>query len=140
MNQLKQKAKRLCGDTIVFTGFRPDVKQVYRELDVAVHPSLSENLGGAAESMAAGVPTISTSIGGFPDIVRHDRTGLLVPPKDPEQLAKAILQILSNRVIARSMADKGRELVRKLLDLENTGNTVLNMYKKIIGGKAYERC
>lgn len=60
---VKDYAKKHCPNGIVFTGFRTDIKEIYRELDVAVHPSHSENLGGAAESLAAGVPTFVETVG-----------------------------------------------------------------------------
>src|SRR5262249_38225509 len=60
--RLRTRARTVCGDRIVFTGQRTDIPAVYAGLDVAVHPSLSENCGGAVESLAAGVPTIATAV------------------------------------------------------------------------------
>ncbi len=80
-----------------FTGFKTNMKDIYRELDVAVHPSLSENLGGAGESLAAGVPTITTDIGGFPDIIQDGKTGFLVPVKRPDKIAEAVARVLGIR-------------------------------------------
>ncbi len=80
---LRQEARRSCGDRYPFLGPRRDVADLYPEFDVAVHPSLSENVGGAVESLVAGIPTIATRVGGFPDLVRDGETGWLVPPRDP---------------------------------------------------------
>lgn len=131
--KVKAYAERQCPGGVVFTGFRNDLKRIYREFAVAVHPSHSENLGGAAESLAAGVPTIATSVGGFPDIVIDGVTGLLVPPKDPNTLAAAIMRLTADRTWAEGMADAGRKLVRELLDIENTGAALFDTYQRMLG-------
>lgn len=132
VQQVKKYADEKCKNGIVFTGFRKDMKKVYRELDIAVHPSHSENLGGASESLAAGVPTISTSVGGFPDIVLDEETGYTVQAKSPKYLADAIIKMIENPIKANIMSEKGKQMVKKLLDIENTGASVLNVYNKIV--------
>jgi glycosyltransferase involved in cell wall biosynthesis len=82
-NRLRAHAWGRCAQAISFTGHRTDVPAVYSALDVAVHPSLSENCGGAVESLAAACPTIATNVGGLPDIVIDGETGWLVPPRRP---------------------------------------------------------
>lgn len=130
--KIKAYANRICGDNIIFTGTRKDIKEIYCELDVVVHPSHSENLGGAAESLAAARPTISTNVGGFPDIVRDGETGYTVPAKKPKELAKAICKMLNDMENAEQMAHRGQEKVRELLDISNTAKTINNIYCKIL--------
>lgn len=134
VERVKRYAHDKCRDGVVFTGFRTDIKRIYRELDIAVHPSHSENLGGASESLAAGVPTISTDVGGFPDIVVDGQTGYVVPPKSPDKLANAILRMIENYEEARIMAEKGREKVTSMLNIENTGRAILRIYEEILNG------
>lgn len=134
MNKLKKKAIKLYGDKIIFTGFRTDIKEIYKELDIAVHPSLSENLGGAAESLAAGIPTISSNVGGFPDIVINNKTGYTVNKNEPQQLADAIISMLGNKTKSVKMAEAGQLLVKDLLNIENTAKKIKNIYMKIIEG------
>lgn len=133
VQKVKRYAQKKCGDNIVFTGFRNDMKKIYRELDIAVHPSHSENLGGAAESLAASVPTISTNVGGFPDIVINNQTGYTVEPQNPEELSKAIIKTIKNNQQSTSMANRGQKLIRELLDINNTASTILDIYIKILG-------
>lgn len=133
VDRVKKYARKHCPGGLVFTGHRADLKAVYRELAVAVHPSHSENLGGAAESLAAGVPTVATRVGGFPDIVIDGETGLLVRPKHPEELAGAIVDLIQNRTKASALANRGRELVCELLDIDRTGAAVLDTYRSILG-------
>ena len=130
--RLRRYARRRCGDRAVFLGTRDDVRQLYPDFDVAVHPSLSENVGGAFWSLLQGVPTIATRVGGFPDLVRDGETGWLVPPRDPPALAKAILESLRDPRHSRSMALRGRELARELFDLSKTGREILEVYERVV--------
>ncbi|NCC02178.1 MAG: glycosyltransferase family 1 protein [Clostridia bacterium] len=128
---LRNMACKLSGDAIVFTGFRKDVPAIYPDLDVVAHPSLSENLGGAAESLLASVPTITTNIGGFPDIVKHGETGWLVPPKNPRLLAEAIIEALTNKKEAVRRALNGQKLAVEALDVKKTARDVEKIYRSI---------
>jgi len=134
VEKVKRYANEKCKDGIVFIGFRNDIKKIYRELDIAVHPSHSENLGGASESLAAGVPTVSTNIGGFPDIVIDRQTGYTVNPKCPSEIAEAIIKIISNEYEVEEMSRRGMQLVTNMLNIENTGKSILSVYRKILNG------
>lgn len=124
--------KEKLGDHILFLGTRKDVPDLYPDFDVVVHPSHSENLGGAAESLLMAVPTIATNIGGFPDIVKPGKTGWLVPKQDPETLAVAILDALSNPEYAHEMAQEGARQLKLSLDVKNTAKDVFDFYKEIM--------
>ena len=85
----------------------------YKSADVFVLPSLSESFGNVIlEAMACGVPVVASKVGGIPDIVKHGKNGLLVPPKDPEALADAIIYLLENEDIREKMGKKGQEMVK----------------------------
>lgn len=130
---LRQRARRTCGDALSFVGRRDDVPAVYADLDVAVHPSLSENCGGAVESLAAGRPTVATNVGGLPDVVLDGETGWLVPPRDPVRLAAAMEEALADPTEARRRARAGQQLVRRLFDVERTGREIASIYARILG-------
>lgn len=131
--RLKARARELCGNALRFTGARDDVPVVYRDLDVAVHPSRSDCGTAAVESLAAGCPTVSTDVGGLKDIVIHGRTGWVVQVDDPERLASAILQSLADRGEAKRRAHCGQELVRDMFDVERTGREVVAIYRRLTG-------
>lgn len=131
-NQVKEYAKKALGDKVIFTGYRGDVYDIYPEVNVVVHPSHSENLGGAAESLMLAVPTISSDVGGFPDIVIPGETGCLVKSKNPEDLADKIIWAIEHQDEMKGMAKKGQVLVNELLDLENTSKVIYNVYEKIL--------
>jgi len=124
--------KQRCGDRIHFLGTRSDVAALYADFDVAVHPSLSENVGGALESLVLGVPTIATNVGGFPDLVQPGRTGWLVPPKNPQQLAVAIEQALADPEHARALAQAGQVRARRLFDIRRNAEEVHEIYEQIL--------
>lgn len=113
---IAREAKRALDGRVSLVSSVADVRPWYAALDVAVHPSLSENLGGAAESMMAAVPTIATTVGGFPDLVREGVTGWLVPPRRPDQLAKTISRVLMDTDHARQVGRAGQAHAQRLLD------------------------
>lgn len=131
--QVKRYAKEALGDKVIFTGYRGDVYDIYPEIDLVVHPSHSENLGGAAESLMLAVPTISSDVGGFPDIVIPGETGCLAKAKDPADLADKILWAVEHPDEMKGMAKKGQEIVNDLLDLDTTARAVFDIYQKILG-------
>jgi glycosyltransferase involved in cell wall biosynthesis len=130
--RVREYARRKCGDAIVFLGTRGDVHELYPDFDVAVHPSHSENLGGAAESLLHGIPTVASNVGGLPDLVVNGETGWLVPPRDPSQLAEAIREALNNPEEARMRAERGQKLARQLLDVRQTARQVYDIYREIL--------
>lgn len=130
--RVRAYGERKCRDRIVFLGTRNDVLELYPDLDVVVHPSRSENVGGAAESLLLAMPTIATNVGGLPDLVKHNETGWLVPPREPNQLAETILMVLEGPAEAREIALKGQVLARSLLDVRQTACQVATIYQKII--------
>ncbi len=128
---IQRYARRQCNDKVIFLGTRSDISDLYADFDVAVHPSHSENVGGAGESCFLGVPTIATQVGGFPDVVHDGVTGWLVPPKNPQALAEAIMEALSNRDEAQKRAKAGQQLATQLFDVRKTASEVAEIYKLI---------
>lgn len=124
-------AEQRLGRRAVFLGSRGDVPDLYPDLAVVVHPSHSENVGGAGESLLLGIPTIATNVGGFPDVVKHGETGWLVAPRAPKQIASAILEALHNPRRARAMASAGRDLTRQLFDIRQCAREVADIYETI---------
>jgi glycosyltransferase involved in cell wall biosynthesis len=135
--RLRSLAAKSCGDALRFVGFRSDVPEIYADLDVAVVPSLSENLGGAVEPMLSGVPVVATRVGGLPDIVIEGETGWLVPPRDPAKLAEAVDRVLAQPQEARRRAALGEARARHLLDAERTSREIASFYETILYSRAH---
>jgi glycosyltransferase involved in cell wall biosynthesis len=131
-NHLRALGAKRCGSALTFLGTRRDIPAIYPDLDLAVVPSHSENCGGALESLLSGVPVVATKVGGLPDLVQENKTGWLVPPRNPKALAHAILDALRDRHEAHSRAMQGQKLVRTLFDIERTARQTAESYKKAL--------
>jgi glycosyltransferase involved in cell wall biosynthesis len=114
--------------SVIFTGFRTDIAAILRTLNVAVQPSLSENLGGTIESLLMECPTVATRIGGMTDSILDGKTGVLVDPSDPQSLAEGILRMLRNPIIARQYGVAGRELMLAKFTLRRTVDDLADLF------------
>jgi 2-deoxystreptamine N-acetyl-D-glucosaminyltransferase/2-deoxystreptamine glucosyltransferase len=86
-------------DRITVTGFvaHAEVPRVLASLDVLALPSVYEEMGSVlVEAMACGLPVVASRVGGIPEVVRHQETGLLVPPGDVDALAVALDELVSD--------------------------------------------
>jgi glycosyltransferase involved in cell wall biosynthesis len=98
---------------VVFSGIRRDIPRILPVMQAFVLSSLYEGFGiSILEAMAAGKPVIATSVGGIPEFVTHDVTGLLIEPGNITALAGAITKVLESPERARQMGLKGQEFVR----------------------------
>lgn len=131
---LRSRARRVAGDSILFTGPMPNDKamQAWADYDVAIHVPISENTGGVVEPLYFAVPTIASNVGGLPEVIIEGKTGYLVPPRDPAALAKRIAEVISDFDGARKTAETGRLLVRRMFDIERTGREIVSIYEHIL--------
>ncbi len=132
--ELEGYAARLgLGERVVFTGLRLDVPEVLSEIAVSVLPSLSEGLSNTLlESMAAGVPIVATHVGGNPEAVEQDVTGLLVPPRDPAALAHAICRLLEDPQLARRFGVAGQQRVSAHFSIEQMVSKTERLYVELL--------
>jgi len=113
MARLKKMVRSLgISDHIVFTGFVDDVVHLLSAVDLLVHPSLEEGLSNSImEAMAMAKPVVATDVGGAPELIVHQETGLMVPPMDSELLTEAILELLKDKNLMNTMGAAGRKRV-----------------------------
>jgi glycosyltransferase involved in cell wall biosynthesis len=96
-------------DRVKFLGWRDDIEDLMHIFDVLVLPSLNEGMGRVVvEAMAAGKAVVASNVGGIPDLIKHNQTGLLVPPADKNALAGAIAHLVKNPEQAEKMGSMGR--------------------------------
>lgn len=116
-----QIAEASLGEVVTLLGHREDVPELIQAADCYISSSWSEGLGTSIlEALAAQTPVVATEAGGAAEMVRPGETGHLVPSRDPEALAGAILDSLSAAKESARMAKAGRKLVE-------TGFTVTAM-------------
>ncbi|MGJ8681692.1 glycosyltransferase family 4 protein [Paraglaciecola sp.] len=131
-DQVKDYASNTVGEACVFLGTRKDVPELYPQFDLAVHPSHSENVGGAVESMYAGIPTLTTNIGGFPDLVTDGETGLLADVKSPESLAQKITQAIEQPELCQHLVQNGLIKVQQVMNVEDNAKQVFEFYQQVL--------
>ena len=121
---------------IFFTGFYEDVFRLLSIINIFVLPSYREGMPKSIlEAMAAGKPVIATNIRGCREEVVDGVTGLLVPVKNPEALAQAIIKILSNPEMAKKMGEAGKKRAREKFDEKMVLEKELKIYQKLIEEK-----
>jgi glycosyltransferase involved in cell wall biosynthesis len=114
MGPLEQDVRRQTRElgldgSVLFAGFREDAPRVAGAFDVFVLPSDHEGLPIAlVEAMALGRPPVVTAVGGSPEVVEDGRSGLVVPPRDPEALADRIVTLLRDPALRRRLGDAAR--------------------------------
>jgi len=121
-------------DEIILLGKREDVQGFLAAADAFVLPSLWEGLPNALlEAMAAGLPVVATHVGGIPEVVTNNETGLLVEPRNSDALARAIERIMNEEELRRHLAQNAREYVNKNFDIKKTVAKTEELYKKLLG-------
>lgn len=116
-------------DMVFFLGFREDVPRILASLDLFVLSSHLEGLGSSIlDAMASRLPIVATRAGGIPEVVVDLETGLLVPARDPEALARAILTLYRDRELAARLGQKGYEIVHERYSAEAMAARTISLY------------
>ena len=131
---LKLQAEQLgLAANIRFLGMRPDVSRLLSVLDAFVLPSLSEGLSLALlEAMASGKPVVATAVGGNPELVDQGRTGFLVYPQDPGDLASTLDKLLKDPVLMQEFSLQGAKRVHRLFSIDQMTDQYSALYKACI--------
>jgi glycosyltransferase involved in cell wall biosynthesis len=131
---LGDQADRLgIGDRVLFLGQRADIGDLLANCDLVVLPSLSEGFGLAAiEAMIAGAPVLATTAGALPEIIRDGVTGMMVPPANPSALASSIRTLLGDRMLARRLAEAGRDQAQREFGAERMVERVTAVYLDVL--------
>lgn len=128
---LAELAER-CGvaDVVRFLGFRQDVQAVLDSLDVFAFPSWSEALPYALlEAMATGLPAVGSTVGGIPEVIDQDVTGLLISPRNPERLAVALAELIRSPDLRARMGAAGRQRVETAFDERDMVQNTIGLYR-----------
>ncbi|MBI2053773.1 MAG: glycosyltransferase [Candidatus Staskawiczbacteria bacterium] len=132
--------KRGMENNTLFLGERTDMEELYAVMDVFVLPSHREGLGLATvEASSMEKPVIVTDTGGCPETVENGKTGILVSVKSPEEIARAIIYLFSNKETAEQMGRAGREKVLKEFDEKLVFDRIKKEYDRLIEEKINDK-
>jgi glycosyltransferase involved in cell wall biosynthesis len=122
--------------SVVFTGWRQDIPEILGILDLFVFASIREGLGLAlVEAMVMKRPVVATNVGGIPEVVKDNITGLLIAPCDHKALAGAIIKMLTDRERAKHMGELARDYVYYKFSQELMLEKINHLYEALIQKK-----
>jgi len=120
------------GDAVRFAGPRDAAAPLLSAFDLLIHPSRHEALPRVVlESLHAGVPVVATAVGGVPEAIEDGVCGLLVPPRDPEQLGAASARLASDADFAARLVSAGRERARTRFSLAAMTEALEDLYDRM---------
>jgi glycosyltransferase involved in cell wall biosynthesis len=115
-----------------FLGWRSDAQAVLGALDLLLAPSLWEGFGLVfLEAMALGVPVLSTHVSAIPEVVIDGETGWLVPPRDPDAIAAALREALSDPALLRARGEQGRQRLQAHFTVQAMVERTLAVYRSV---------
>ncbi|MFA4943138.1 MAG: glycosyltransferase [Lentisphaeria bacterium] len=119
---------------VFFIGVQKDVFNLNKMADIFVLPSVfKENFSfSLLEATAAGAPVIATNHGGNPELIINEKTGLLVPPADPQAFADAVLRLIGNEEMRAKLAIAGRERTKTVFSVENMLEKTHCLYQELL--------
>ncbi len=133
---LKKLSKDLkVEDKVIFTGPIPhrDLPIYYALCDVFVLPSTFEGFGRVLlEAMASKKPIVASNVGGIPEVAPDGEVAILVPPKNPNILAEAILKILTDKKFAEELADRGYSRAKSRYTTEVVAEKYINIFNEVV--------
>ncbi len=134
---LKDQARGLgLEGRVRFFGLRDDVPELLIQMDLFVLPSRTEGLPVAVlEAMACGLAVVATEVGGVPEVVAADRTGLLVSPEEPDALAGAMERLVGDAELRADMGRKGRKTVAERFSLKAAARQHEALYERLLKEK-----
>ncbi len=136
---LEERARaRGLDEAVTVWGYRTDIPEILAATDLTVDASYAGLglTGTLRESLAMETPVVATAIEGNPELVRHELTGLLVPPRDPQALGEAILRLIADPILARATARAGQKLVRESFSTQAKLDRLETLYLALAEGES----
>lgn len=119
-------------DKVIWIGPQTNVEVYMHAFDLCVVPSLKEPLGlVAVEALASATPVVASQTGGLPEIIEHQRTGLLVPRGNATAIEDAVMQLHAEPNRAKTMAARGQSVVRQRFDAATLTRQVAAIYERV---------
>lgn len=122
---------------------KEELERHYANADVFVLPAIIDERGDTeglgvvlVEALSFMTPVVASSVGGIPDVIKDEQTGLLVPEKDPAALAAAVLRLLHDRELAQRLTEAGLAHAREYFDWQRITAELLRIYRDVIDRQA----
>jgi glycosyltransferase involved in cell wall biosynthesis len=146
IGNMEEEWKRLAADLdknnrIKFHGLvsNEQLEQLYALADVFVLPAIVDDRGDTeglgvvlVEALSFGTPVVASNVGGIPDVIIHNKTGLLVPPKDVRALSEAVVNVLRDKSLARKLTDEGLSHAESYFDWKRITSLVDEAYRSAV--------
>jgi len=112
-----------------------DVYAAIKAMDLCAMPSLSEGLPYALlEAMAMGKPVVASAVGGLAETIRHCENGVLVRPNDAQALTKALISVMTDKLLAETIV-KGARATVEAFDITNHIDRLVTIYRSLAAGE-----
>lgn len=133
-DELREEIRRLgVEDAVRPLGWRRDIVDLLHAMDVFLLSSLFEGLPRVVlQAMAAGVPVVATEVDGTPEIVRHGRSGLLVPPGRPDVAARRLLDLAADPLLRSRLAEEARRRLTADFDIRRMVSNLDDLYHDLL--------
>lgn len=123
--------EKALNNKLTFLGHRTDIPEVLAELDIFLITSKTEGLGTSIlDAFACEVPVVATAVGGIPELLENEKSGLLCPVKDVDCLSKNVIRLIHDKALAQSLR-KGASDKVKLFSKQQTAKDTLKHYREI---------
>ncbi len=122
--------------SVFFFGKFKDVIPFYKRMDIFVLPSVLEGFGIVLlEAMASGIPVVATNVNGIKEVVADMKNGLLIPSRNPEAIAQAVIKLIENPELTYNLVNNGLERARNF-DIQSHINKLENLYTNLLGAES----
>jgi glycosyltransferase involved in cell wall biosynthesis len=134
----EEEIKRLCNklglhNQVTFIGFTKEIPSFLSALDILAVPSNNEGLGTIIlEGIHAGCAVIASEVGGIPEMIQHQKTGLLIPPGSPEKLAEGILELIASPTLRNNLIANAQILAKDSFSVEAMVKGNVEVYRSLL--------
>jgi glycosyltransferase involved in cell wall biosynthesis len=135
----REVEERGIGEDVRFLGGRADVPALLYRADITVLPSLHDTFPFVImESQLLGTPVVATNVGGIPEMIENDKTGLLGPAQDAAYLYSALKRLIQNQAYARILADEARRRAERRWTAERMAQQTVAVYEEVMSQYAVD--